>query len=649
MFCFFYDYFLVILYYKIIFYTKGCPKIEYFQPMIDQNFKYQKQFSVFFLIASLFVFVITAVRSYNVPFNHDETATFFMYIQSGKYMPFHSQVDANNHVLNSFLGNICFHLFGSSPFALRIPNLLGLIVLILATYKISLKLEKIGSKVFVTAAILLSFHWLSFFSTCRGYGLSMAFLLMGIAITLDYIENTGKLNLFLLCIICFQLAISANLILIIVVLLLSGIIAIIQLFNKKLLKPFIIITWLLHLGAIYYWLSFSFFLQDNGALYYGAGESYWKVTFVSLIQLIVGFEKTWLKYVLVSFFVIVLFVTVFINKNAFMNVLGQFKKPSFSLLFAFVLGVLSLGFYLMHKVLGVNYPEDRTGMFFYLFFVLLIAFTLDKIPESYNQILLFSTSSLFVIHFCLNINFRKHSLNVYETIPEYFYDRLLSEQAKSKDRITIGGHRVRELFYAFFNYRHGGALNSADPTEVMQMNCDYYIATKQEEKYFKPYYDIIETEPDWGFVLLKRKEKIAKIKQVEVTNFDIKDDNNEFINVYCHYDTTFVNTNPLIAEINFDINNIPVPVNTLFVFQINDSLDKTVYFKRYPLQWSGYDNNGKKGLRYAIVTGNLPKTSKKIACFFYNVNQQPISIKVNSLKISQLEGRGVNYEAPDIK
>ena len=85
---------------------------------------------------------------------------------------------------------------------------------------------------------------------------------MGIAIMLDYIENTEKFNLFLLCIICFQLAISANLILIIVVLLLSGIIAIIQLFNKKLLQPFIIITWLLHLGAIYYWLSFSFFLQD---------------------------------------------------------------------------------------------------------------------------------------------------------------------------------------------------------------------------------------------------------------------------------------------------------------------------------------------------------------------------------------------------
>lgn len=617
--------------------------------MIEKNIKLQKQFSVFFLIVSLCVFMITALRSYLVPFNHDETATFFMYIQSGKYMPFHSQVDANNHVLNSFLGNICFHLFGSSPFALRLPNFLGLLVLFFATYKISLKLNQIGSKVFLTAGILLSFHWLSFFSACRGYGLSMAMLLMSISTMLDYIENTDKKSNFLLSLVFFQLAISANLILIIVVLLLSGIIAIVQLFNKAFFKPLVIIAWLLHLAAIYYWLSFSFFLQDNGALYYGEGESYWKVTFVSLIQLIVGFEKTWLKYFLVSLFIAVVFITIYVNKSVFSNILNQFKKPSISLMLLFVLGTLCIGFYIMHKVLGVNYPEDRTGMFFYLFFVLLIAFTFDKLSLKINQIVLFSGSVISIAHFVLNVNFRKHSLNVYETIPEYFYTRLLKEQAKSKDRITIGGHRVRELFYAFFNYRHDGTLNSADPTEVMQMNCDYYIATKQEEKYFKPYYDIIETEPDWGFVLLKRKEKIIKTKQLEIRNVDIINNSNEFINIYCRYDTTFANTSPLMAEVNLDINQISVPCNALFVFQINDSLDHTTYFKRYPLQWSGYDNNGKKGFTYDIMVGNLPKKAKKIACFLYNVAQEPLSIKVNSLKIYQLEGRGVDYEAPDIK
>jgi hypothetical protein len=616
--------------------------------MIHDKNSTSKQFSVFFIAASLTAFVIVCIRSYLVPFNHDETATFFMYIQSGKYMPFNSQVDANNHVLNSFLGNICFHLFGSSPFALRIPNLIGLLILIFATYKISEKLKQLGSKVFLTAAMLLSFHWLSFFSACRGYGISMALLLMGLAYMMDYIENSENRK-FLFSLLFFQLAISSNLILIIVVLLVSGIMALIQLLNKKLFNPLMIAVWLLHLGAVYYWLSFSFFLQENGALYYGVGDSYWKVTFVSLIQLIVGFENRPLKYVLVVLFLMVLGLTFYLNKSNLLKLKDQLRKPSWSLLFAFILCILCLGFYLMHKLLGVNYPEDRTGLFFYLFFVLLISFLFDLLPVMYNRIFLFGGSVIFVIHFAVNLNFRKHSLIFYETLPEHFYTTLLKEQEKSGERITIGGHRVRELFYAFINYRHGSILNPADPVELMQMNCDYYIATRAEEKYFREYYHVIDSEPDWGFVLLKRKEKISRTKCLELTNIEVKDNANEFIELYSHRDTVFANRKPLLAEINFDIESLPVPVNAWFVIQVNDSLDQTVYFKRFPLQWIGYNNNGKKNLSYSLLTGNLPLKSKKIACFFWNIEQQPMSIHVNSLKLFQLDGKGVDYEAPDVK
>ena len=125
-------------------------------------------FKYFFITTSVLVFLVIAFRSYLVPFNHDETATFFFFIQSGKYMPFHSAIDANNHVLNSLLGTVCFHLFGSSPFSLRIPNLIGLFILILATYKIFKYLNQLGSKFLLTSGLLLSFHWLSFFSSCRG-------------------------------------------------------------------------------------------------------------------------------------------------------------------------------------------------------------------------------------------------------------------------------------------------------------------------------------------------------------------------------------------------------------------------------------------------------------------------------------------------
>lgn len=606
-------------------------------------------FTLFFTIISVVVFLVVACRSYLVPFNHDETATFFFFIQSGKYMPFHSAVDANNHVLNSLLGNICFHLFGSSPFSLRIPNLIGLIILIFATYKISKSLNQLGSKVLLTAGMLLSFHWLTFFSACRGYGLSMAMLVMGIAFMLEYISNIEKKEKFIFSLLFFQLAISANLILIIVVLLLSGIVFLIQFSNKKLVNPLVITVWLFHFAAIYYWLLFSFYLQENGALYYGEGDNYWRVTFVSLIQLLIGNYTVFIKWSILSLVFLTCCMWFYLNKKDLFKIKEQLKCPEYSILFFIILTLLILGFYLMNKIMGVNYPEDRTGMFFYVFFILLLSFTLDKCPVKCNLVTGIVFTTFFAIHFIFNLNFRKHSLSVYETIPEHFYTTLLNEQNKSEERITIGGHRVRELFYGFMNYRHGAVLNPADPTEVMQMNCDYYIATKLEEKYFKSYYDIIDTEPDWGFVLLKRKEKIKRNLVEERQNIFIENNENEFIEMYHHGDTTFTNTKPLIAQVDFDIEKISIPASTWLVFQINDSLDQSVYFKRFPLEWIGDNLNGKKKLTYSLISGNLPNRSKKIVCFLWNINKKPISVKVNSLKIYQIEGKGVDYVAPDNK
>jgi hypothetical protein len=617
--------------------------------MKELNSNKSSLFKVLFASVSVIVFIIIALRSYLVPFNHDETATFFFFIQSGNYMPFHSAVDANNHVLNSFLGNICFHLFGSSPFALRIPNLIGLVILIFATYKISKHLNQIGSKLLLTATFLLSYHWLTFFGACRGYGLSLALLIMGIAFMLEFINASENRNKFLWTLLFFQLAISSNLILIIVVLLLSGIMFVIQITNKKINNPVIIGAWLLHFAAIYYWLSFSFYLQEGGALYYGAGDSYWSVTFVTLIQLLVGTYSAIVKWIVLGLVTLVAGLFIFLNKSNLLKIKQLVKLPDFSILFFIIFWSLVIGFYLMNKLFNVNFPEDRTGLFFYVFFALWLCFTIDKLSLNSNKIVGFSLTGVCVIHFMLNFNFRKHSLSVYETIPEHFYTTLLKEQEKSKERITIGGHRVRELFYGFFNYRYGGELNPADPTEVMQMNCDYYIATKLEEKYFKDYYDIIDTEPDWGFVVLKRKEKIKRNLVIERKDILLETNDAEFLGIYDRGDTAFANSNPIIAEINFDVLNISKPTNTWIVLAVNDSLDQQCYFKRYPLQWTGYNLNGKKNLTYSLITGTLPPKSKKMVCFIWNIGKKPYNIKVNSFKIYQIEGNGVNYMAPDIK
>jgi hypothetical protein len=284
------------------------------------------------------------------------------------------------------------------------------------------------------------------------------------------------------------------------------------------------------------------------------------------------------KWVVLILIVLVAALFIYLNKAILLKIKQLVKQPDFSILFFIILWSLVFGFYVMHQLFGVNFPEDRTGLFFYVFFVLSFCFTVDKLSLNSNKIIGFGLSILFATHFIFNINFRKHSLSVYETIPEHFYTTLLKEQEKSSERITIGGHRVRELFYGFFNYRHGGFLNPADPTETMQMNCDYYIATKAEEKYFKEYYDIIDSEPDWGFVILKRREKIKRNLLLERKNILLETNETEYVGIYDRGNTAFSNYNPIIAEVNFDVLKISKPTNTWIVLAVTDSLDQQCYF-----------------------------------------------------------------------
>lgn len=616
--------------------------------MINMNISLKKDrwFNVFFLLISILSFCIICFRSYLVPLSHDEAATFFFFIQSGNYMPFYSQIDANNHVLNSFLGNICFHLFGSSQFVLRLPNTLSFIVFILGVYKLTTFLTKTEVKVFTVLAFLFSFHWLTFFSACRGYGISMAFLVIGIAYMLSYIKDIQKTKYLLYTLLFFQLAISSNLILIIICLLLSGILIVIQSFNKKLFSLKNVVIWLLFFGMLYYWLSFSFFLQKNGALYYGEGDSYWKVTFLTLVKLLIVQPTLLLKYILVVFFVLVLFFNLYLNRKLIWKPLVQLKSPNLSLLFLVILCVLIIGFYAMHKILGINYPEDRTGLFYYVFFVLFVSFTFNEFNSIISKIVLYLISIAIVVHLAININFRKHSLYVYETIPEHFYTTLLSEQKKENRTITIGGHRVRELFFGYLNYRNQSALSPSDPTDNLQFCFDYYIGSLAEKKYWEKYYTVIDTEPDWGFVVLKRIKPLSKNVFFQKSNLEVFATEKEYNDLYHNEDTVFYDSHPLLAEVDFDVLEIEKPTNTWLVFAINDSLNNNFHFVRYPLQWSGYDLTNRKNLKYSITMSNLPPKAKSVGVFFWNIEKKKLKLKINSIKVSQLYGEGIQVKVP---
>lgn len=583
------------------------------------------------------VFAIICIRSYMVPVHHDEAATFFFYIQTGDYLPFFSHIDANNHVLNSTLSFICFKLFGDSLFSIRLPNTLSFLVLAFGAWRLLRQVQSPAAKSILMGGFILSFHFLSFFSTCRGYGLSMALLAFALSCFSAYLISFSMIEL-IGCLFAFQLAISCNLTLTIVMLPLLFILLSTQIAHRQ-LNWKVIAMHLANLALLFYWVKFSFFLQDHNALYYGEGLSYYKTTYLTLCRLLSGSQAMWIACAgsaLLAAALSMAFVHFFKKERSLRSMLA-----SRSSVFAFLTGSLIIGFFLLKKLVGINYPEDRTGLFFYVFFIICIAFVADTITSRLNEAFAIIVLATFIVHFAFSLNFRKHSLINYESVPQRFYDYLASEQSRQKDRITISGHRMRELFYAYDNYRYEGALNLMDGPDYLQMNGDYAIALKNERPGYSPYYAEVDSEPDWNYMLLKRKEPINRVLRMNLSLNQHVNGSEEFYNIFIKKQDTIVEShNPVLAEFDIQVKNHDVPNRAWIVMQIDTAQDAHYYYSRIPLNWLHYKWDESKTYTYSLLSGPLDH-SISFGFYIYNPQRQHIEVYVKSLRLYELQGKGV--------
>ena len=104
-----------------------------------------------FILLFIFLLVYLILRATLIPMVHDETMTFFHYVHSQRFIPYFSDWDANNHILNSFLSCISDLIFGSTPLALRLPNVLSFIVF---TYFIVLISDELKNKLLRNVFVL---------------------------------------------------------------------------------------------------------------------------------------------------------------------------------------------------------------------------------------------------------------------------------------------------------------------------------------------------------------------------------------------------------------------------------------------------------------------------------------------------------------
>ncbi len=478
----------------------------------------------FFSAIGLGVYLV--LRAIYVPPVHDEAATFMHYVQRDEWKPFQAHWDANNHILNSFLSAQFFKIFGQGLIPLRLASLLFFPLYVIYLFKISQFLKNKRVQTGFLLGMLGVHNLMEYFGYSRGYAMSMALLMAAIYYLIQYFQYFELKKLWPFYIFS-SLGLIANLTLFNTMLLLNGLLFLSFLIHNKswVLKFIYLLLGALPIIAVAY---LSFEMKKLGLLYYGSNKGFYEVTVWSLVILL---YDSW-QPALATFFIIIGSISVFLLGA------GKFSE-GFKMIFftnRWLFAILFIGnivaTILLQKIMGVNYPEDRTAMYFYFFLVMFFCFALDFVAKKKSAIL----TLIWIVapvHFAFNINLNHSSYWWYEHIPNSFYKEVQKRAGDHPEEASIGGYILMDMIWAYYNHQADGKLNDIQTKDYPSFYYDYLILYDDNNAdYAEKDYNLLLESPVSHIRLLERKKKM-ELKFV-YSNFleDMHDNTEEFIEFF---------------------------------------------------------------------------------------------------------------------
>lgn len=585
-----------------------------------------------FLIG-LLLLIYLVLRAIYTPVLHDEIATFFYFIQTNNFLPPNAHWDANNHLLNSFLGNLSFQLFGDAPWTLRLPNVLLFPVYVLFTWKILSKLKNIGLKWAVFLVIIFTGYIFEYFALCRGYGMSLGFLMAGIYFIISAYENNIKWHPFLAVILLF-FAVSANLTLVYIylMLVLFAFIAMWFMPAKKRIHKVIICAslGLFSLILLSPLLYFSFELKSRGALYYG-GNGFIDFTIKPLLKLLLNND---------SYLMIVIVFLLFggLVLDFLFTMIHSIRSKRFDATHIFV--ILLLGsisaIFLTHYILGVNYPEDRTAMYLAPLFMLAIAFALDKWNKKLVALLVLPLL-FFPFKFVKELGVNQALFAIEERNVQEYFDYIEEASQNQIHKPTIGGYATQSFCWYYMNYRNGGKQNAMLYTLHPDTICDYQIVNQHLtlNSDFLSRYNKLNKKAVHHLNLYKRKSSLTKVlvsSADSITNWNHT--TNEFLNLHETEAKKAWAGKALLIEVS-GIIHAP---NKPFYATISASQKNKDWIElgqeRVVLSWLRYDwSDDTRVFHQQIVLPNIAEDAEHIQVFVWNIKTKPFLVKSLNVKI----------------
>jgi len=594
------------------------------------------------IAVSLILWIYLIFRAYYVPLSHDEIATFWFHINTGDYIPFTFKLEngaANNHVLNSLLTRFIYLIFGNTPIVLRLANLLFIPIYCLYSYKISDTLKNKHLALLLWFCFLFIHSIVEFLALSRGYGMSFA-LLLGCLWYLIRTMQSGKAIHYFLSLLFLTGSVSANLslmasALMIIVLLIINIIIINEKINYKIFRLFIVfVTGLLPVG---FFAVYSFALQKAGALYYGQHDSFWGQSVNTLLKALFDDQSQFLRLLIFAYFILILILFAkYLSKHLSFTI---FRQPV--LIFPLLLTGNIIAVLLLNYLFNVNFPEDRTGFYFYYFFIGSVFYLLDESVEIFNYRKTAWIAIPFLLipaHFIYISNLTHIIVYREDRVPNRFYEKIRKKAESMPEVATLGSYKQRILVLAYQNYLNNGNVGISHVTDYPSLVPDFLVVNTFHLATLNLYYNSIDYDKVSEYHLLERKHKlqrqiISEVKAISTNGYI----SNEYFNLVQGAIDTLIQ-NPLFFEYDMDIESTAEPFVAWIVVGVSDSANNTTAYERIPLNWIKPAWKGKsKHYHNGQLITNLPATSKIFITYIWNINKVPFSISNAKVTIKQLE------------
>lgn len=579
-----------------------------------------------FSITAVLVFIYLAIRSITVPISHDEAATFFHYIQSGKFIPYYALWDANNHFLNSVLVYPLYKIFGSDLLWLRLPNLVFFPIYALFAYKLTKDIRDKRLQLLTSLALITAPFLIEFFAQTRGYGLSLA-LLMGAVYCLNKFLNSKRPSYQFLTWVFAALALMANMSLMNTFLML--VVGIGLFIATKVRGKFVKMNWIYFVifGVIPFIAATKFALdmKEMRLLYYGVGDGLVPVTVSSLLSH--GFST---KSITVAWVVTIIgliasttLIVLFIKRS--------FNQPNPGILSSILLLGNAIGAILLNHLMEVNFPKDRIALYFLPLFIISFGYFIDYIAKRTPALRWIGIVFIaFPISLILQLNLnRTLQWEIYPVSDELF-EFFKTEQLKSETPLMISGDRLLEMSWGYHNVRSDKMMTpfAHDSRDTLHFS-DFVMCHPINCVQYGPEYKLVFEDAS-NMKIYERQTDLALSEIYALDSVIYVKGNMEYMTILeVEVDSIIQNADILEFEIAFksDIK----PLNMDLIITSSNTSNNNLYYDFIPIKWIRDEWNGEKlTMRRPI---SIPESSERLLVYVWNIEDAEQEMTVSSAKL----------------